>query len=241
MNLARVAGIAAVFGMLLPAQSQQGARGNREEQGKGKVEKPRAKQEKRAKPQKEQRTRQQQPRPSTAQRQQPQQERQAERAPSQQQGRQQPRARQQQSWTQPQMQRSQEEARAWQQQRGWIKQGGWKGQSTWRQARAQRWSSDHRTWTQRGGYGGYYIPQDRFRVSFGSQHHFRLRSQPVIYMGYPRFEYGGFAFLLVDPWPEYWADNWYDQDDVYIDYEDGYYLYNRRYPQVRLAITVSLN
>jgi hypothetical protein len=59
-------------------------------------------------------------------------------------------------------------------------------------------------------------------------------------MGYPRFSYGGFWFLLVDPWPGSWAENWYSTDDVYIDYADGYYLCNRTYPGVRLAITVSL-
>jgi hypothetical protein len=62
-------------------------------------------------------------------------------------------------------------------------------------------------------------------------------------MGYPRFDYNGFAFLIVDPWPEYWSDNWYDSDDVYVDYDyddSGYYLYNRRYPGVRLAVTVVL-
>ena len=75
----------------------------------------------------------------------------------------------------------------------------------------------------------------RFSLYFGSQHFFRLRTRPVMYMGYPRFEYGGYSFLLVDPWPEYWSDNWYDSDDVYIDYDDGYYLYNRSYPEVRLA------
>ena len=61
--------------------------------------------------------------------------------------------------------------------------------------------------------------------------------------GYPRFTYGGYSFLLVDPWPEYWADNWYATDDVYIaydDYDNGYYLYNRRYPAIRLAISVAL-
>jgi len=58
-------------------------------------------------------------------------------------------------------------------------------------------------------------------------------------MGYPRFDYGGYSFLLLDPWPEYWSDNWYDSDDLYIDYGgDGYYLYNRRYPDVRLAVTI---
>ena len=61
-----------------------------------------------------------------------------------------------------------------------------------------------------------------------------------MYMGYPRFEYGGYSFLLVDPWPELWAEDWYSSDDVYIDYSDGYYLHNRRYPNVRLAISVVL-
>jgi hypothetical protein len=139
-----------------------------------------------------------------------------------------------------QPQRTQQEARAWQARRGWLQKGGWQGRATWLQDRAQLWSSEHRTWTQRGGYGGYYIPQDRFRLSFGSQHFFRLSGCPIISSGYPRFEHGGFSFLLVDPWPEYWAENWYDYDDVYIDYDDGYYLNNRTYPQVRLAITVAL-
>jgi hypothetical protein len=46
--------------------------------------------------------------------------------------------------------------------------------------------------------------------------------------------------MFVDPWPEYWADDWYQQDDVYIDYDDGYYLYNPRYPGVAIALTVAL-
>ncbi|HZP18065.1 MAG TPA: hypothetical protein VFB00_08875 [Terriglobales bacterium] len=67
-----------------------------------------------------------------------------------------------------------------------------------------------------------------------------MRSRPTMYMGYPRFAYGGYSFLLVDPWPEYWADDWYATDDVYIDYDDGYYLYNRRYPYIRMAVTIAL-
>ncbi|QOY90755.1 hypothetical protein [Paludibaculum fermentans] len=129
---------------------------------------------------------------------------------------------------------------SWQQQRGWQRQGAWQGQATWQQGRAQNWANEHREWGQRGGYGGYYIPQDRFTLSFGSQHYFRIRQRPVMYMGYPRFQYGGFSFMMLDRYPEYWAENWYDDDDVYIDYDDGYYLYNRRYPRVRLAITVVL-
>ncbi len=118
--------------------------------------------------------------------------------------------------------------------------GGWQGRNTWQQDRARNWASDHRTWAQRGGYGGYYISGSIFSLSFGSQHWFRMHSRPTMYMGYPRFSYGGYSFMLVDPWPEYWASNWYDTDDLYIDYDDGYYLYNRRYPGVGLAITVVL-
>jgi hypothetical protein len=139
-----------------------------------------------------------------------------------------------------QQQRSQEQARSWQQQRGWQQGGSWQGHDNWQQDRAQKWSVDHRSWAQRGGYGGYYIPQQTFGLYFGSQHFFRLNTRPVMYLGYPRFEYGGTSFLLVDPWPEYWSDNWYDADDLYIDYDDGYYLYNRSYPQVRLAIMVAI-
>jgi len=62
-----------------------------------------------------------------------------------------------------------------------------------------------------------------------------------VYGGYPRFRYNGYWFGLVDPWPEYWGPGWYDNDDVSIVYYDGgYYLYNRRYPGDRIAVTVYL-
>jgi hypothetical protein len=44
----------------------------------------------------------------------------------------------------------------------------------------------------------------------------------------------------VDPWPEYWPDDWYVSDDLYVDYDNGYYLYDRRDPRIALAITVML-
>lgn len=138
-----------------------------------------------------------------------------------------------------QPQRSEVQARSWQQQKGWAQQGGGSpGHATFQQSRAQNWSSAHRSWGQRGGYGGYYIPQDRFNISFGSQHYFRLGILPTMYLGYPRFQYGGFSFLMVDPWPDYWGDNWYNSDDMYIGYDDGYYLYDRRYPGDAVAITI---
>jgi len=113
----------------------------------------------------------------------------------------------------------------------------------WQEHRAQNWQSEHRDWQQRGGYNGYRIPDDRYRGNFGPDHSFRIYSYPMeVYGGYPRFQYGGFWFGFVDPWPEYWSDSWYDNDDVYIVYSnDGYYLYNRRYPRDQIAITVYLN
>jgi hypothetical protein len=82
--------------------------------------------------------------------------------------------------------------------------------------------------------GGGRIPDDRFRSNFGREHSFRIGS-PRMIGGYSRFEYGGFSFGFVDPWPE----NWYYVDDVYVDFMDGeYYLYNPYYPGVRIAICV---
>ncbi len=107
--------------------------------------------------------------------------------------------------------------------------------------RSQHWESDHRTWQQRGGYRGYRIPDDRFRGHFGPEHGFRVHGLPFLVVGgYPRFQYGGYWVSAVDPWPEYWGDNWYDNDDVYVTYVDnGYYLYNRRYPNAGIAISIS--
>ena len=115
-------------------------------------------------------------------------------------------------------------------------------QSVWQQHRAGNWQADHRTWTQRCGYSGYRIPDDHFRGSFGRNHGFRIGGLPFLVVGgYPRFQYGGYWFSMVDPYPGNWAENWYDTDDVYVNYSDnGYYLYDRRYPGVGIAISVSM-
>src|SRR5258708_5435249 len=116
-------------------------------------------------------------------------------------------------------------------------------QVAWQGDRAHSWQSEHRTWQQRGGYNGYRVPDDRFRGYYGQEHGFRIYSLPVMYVsGHRRFQYGGYWFGLVDPWPEYWSSDWYDSDDVYVDYYgDGYYLYNRRYPGDRIAISFYLH
>jgi len=111
----------------------------------------------------------------------------------------------------------------------------------WQRQRAQSWQHEHQTWGQRGGYHGYRIPEDRFRASFGRGHWFRIARGPIVVVdGHPRFQYSGFWFTLVDPWPETWSRTWYDSDDVYVDYvNDGYYLFDRQHPGVSIAVNVS--
>lgn len=135
---------------------------------------------------------------------------------------------------------SRQESRTWWDRGGW-RNGAWQPHSAWRDHRTSRWEADHRTWSQRGGYGGYCIPRAQFQGWFGTQHWFRIPSRPVIYQGYPRFWYRNYWFFIVDPWPDFWGEDWYLDDDVYIDYTiDGYYLFSRRHPGVSLAVAVSL-
>ena len=137
-------------------------------------------------------------------------------------------------------QRTRQQAQTWQQQSSWRQDGAWQGHASWQENRSSNWQHDHRNWEQRGGYGGYYIPQDSFSLHFGVGNWFRIQSQPIIVGGYPRFQYGGYTFMMVDPWPSDWAEDWYSADDVYVGYDNGYYLYNRAYPGEAIAITVVL-
>jgi len=109
------------------------------------------------------------------------------------------------------------------------------------ESRARSWNNEHRSWQQRGGYNGYRIPDDRFRLYFGSSHFFRMNRLPMVFVGgYPRFQYDGYWVTFVDPWPEAWAPTWYQTDDLYLDYGgDGYYLYDRGHPGTGIAVTIS--
>jgi hypothetical protein len=78
------------------------------------------------------------------------------------------------------------------------------------------------------------IPDDKFRVNFGREHHFRI-SQPVIVENRPRFQYSSYWFEIVDVWPVGWSYS----DDCYIDYIDGqYFLINILHPDVRVALVI---
>jgi hypothetical protein len=78
------------------------------------------------------------------------------------------------------------------------------------------------------------IPDDRFRAQFGREHHFPMQ-RPEVVEGRPRFQYGGYTFVLVDAWPPQWAYT----DDCYVDDVDGeYFLFDLRHPGARLALMV---
>lgn len=82
---------------------------------------------------------------------------------------------------------------------------------------------------------GRRIPDDKFHSHFGREHTFVVNRVTVI-EGRPRFQYSGYAFALVDPWPVGWAYT----DNCYIDFIDGeYFLFDMLHPGVRVAVFVA--
>src|ERR1035438_3778012 len=78
------------------------------------------------------------------------------------------------------------------------------------------------------------IPDDRFRASFGRGHTFRVNRADFA-GGSRRFQYGGYWFALINPWPVAWLYT----DSVYVDYlNGGYFLCDPVHPGVYLSITV---
>ena len=83
---------------------------------------------------------------------------------------------------------------------------------------------------QHSDHGHGRIPDDRFRESFGREHHFR-----VGHFDNRRFQYGGYWFSFNEGWPVGWAYT----DDFYIDFIDGqYYLIDLTRPGVQLLLVV---
>jgi hypothetical protein len=87
---------------------------------------------------------------------------------------------------------------------------------------------------QRGGNGGGRIPADRFKAHFGREHTFRVSQGD--YRNH-RFQYGGYWFGFVDPWPANWL---YTQDVFVVDINGVYYLCNATYPGVNVALSFTL-
>ena len=78
------------------------------------------------------------------------------------------------------------------------------------------------------------ISDDHFRAHFGREHYFAVGRVTVV-AGHPHFAYGGYRFEIGQPWPARWAYT----DHCYIDFIEGrYFLFNVRYPGVRVAVTV---
>jgi hypothetical protein len=87
----------------------------------------------------------------------------------------------------------------------------------------------------RSQHRGQRIPDDKFRVSFGREHHFHVERARIINQAQPQFVYSGYTFELADPWPAEWSFD----DDCYIDYvDDDYYLFDTYHPGIRILVFV---
>jgi type IV secretory pathway VirB10-like protein len=84
----------------------------------------------------------------------------------------------------------------------------------------------------RGNVGHGRISDEHYRASFGSGHNFHVNRGDY---DHRRFNYGGYSFGFIDPWPA----AWYYTDDVYVVYDDGgYYMYDAGHPGMRISVTV---
>jgi hypothetical protein len=110
----------------------------------------------------------------------------------------------------------------------------------WSSYRTNSWGTQHRGWSQRGGYSGYRIPEDRFTILFGAERPFRLSANRMRIAGQARqFESNGFWFTLLEPVPEAWSDDWYDTDSIQIVEQDGgYYMVDASYPDDLISVSV---
>jgi len=84
------------------------------------------------------------------------------------------------------------------------------------------------------GNRGGQIPADKFKANFGQQHTFRVSQSD--YSNH-RFQYGGYYFGFVDPWPSNWL---YTQNVYVIEINGVYYLCNASFPGVNLVLSFTL-
>jgi hypothetical protein len=82
------------------------------------------------------------------------------------------------------------------------------------------------------GNGGGRIPDDRFKANFGREHRFRVSQAD--YSRDRRFQYGGYWFGFVDPWPSNWL---YTQEVFVVEINGVYYLCNPMYPGVNITLS----
>jgi len=78
------------------------------------------------------------------------------------------------------------------------------------------------------------ISDDHWHSHFGREHRFVI-ARPVIVEGRPRFQYGGYWFVIGRPLPPGWRYS----DEVYVDYIDGgYYMCSPVHPGVHISINI---
>ena len=76
------------------------------------------------------------------------------------------------------------------------------------------------------------ISDDHYRASFGSGHNFHVNQGDY---DHRRFDYGGYSFGFIDPWPVGWGYT----DNVYVVYDDGaYYMYDVVHPGIRISVSI---
>ena len=74
-----------------------------------------------------------------------------------------------------------------------------------------------------------------YKANFGEQHRFHVSQAD--YSRDHRFQYGGYWFGIVNPWPSNWL---YTQDVYVIEINGVYYLCNPMYPGVNVLLSVTL-
>ena len=84
--------------------------------------------------------------------------------------------------------------------------------------------------------GNGRIPDDKFRAHFGREHTFHV-GHPVIVEGRPRFSYGGYSFMIAQPWPTGWG---YDDNVYVVDVNGVYYLVDLAHPGAQLELSIIL-
>lgn len=78
------------------------------------------------------------------------------------------------------------------------------------------------------------IDDHHWHEHFGREHRFVIE-RPVIVAGHPRFQYGGYWFVIGRPLPPGWRYT----DEVYVDYIDGgYFMCSPRHPGVHISINI---
>jgi hypothetical protein len=100
------------------------------------------------------------------------------------------------------------------------------------QAHAVNQQQSHATNGKNGNYAHGRISDAHYASNFGSGHSFHVNRGQY---DTRRFQYGGYSFGFIDPWPNGWAYS----DDVYVVYDDGgYYMYDHVHPGIRIAINI---